>query len=138
MRPHRIIACLALAAVPAGASGCGQSPTEKANLGQVRTVVTRFAESSDASACGLLTENALVNVYGGLKAQLREARRNCVKRSVNFKGEPVTITQAQLIDNQTAKVNALSKDRKFTYSVMLRRPKRVWRIDQITQFKTQP
>jgi hypothetical protein len=116
-------------------AGCGDDPVEKANIGQVRSVVTRFASAHDASACDLLTGNALTNVYGGFSPDVAKAKAACVRKSAGFKGEPINITKASVIDQQTAKVNALSTDGKFTYSVTVRRPKKTWLIDQITLHK---
>ena len=131
MARKRIIPVLLLVLV----AGCGEDPVEKANIGQVRSVVTRFAEAGDAGACDLLTGNALVNVYGNFDSLYVVAKANCVKKASGFKGEPIDITKAQVIDNQTAKVNALSTDGKFTYSVTVRRPPKKWLIDQITLHK---
>jgi hypothetical protein len=134
MRP--LLATLAVAAL--ALAGCGDDPIEKANIGKVRAVVTQFAESGDASACDLLTGDALVNVYGGFNAPVEKARANCKRRAASFRGEPVTIQKADVIDNQTAKVLALSKDGKFTYSVTVRRPHKKWLIDEINQHKVVP
>jgi ABC-type glycerol-3-phosphate transport system substrate-binding protein len=138
MRPPRLLAPVALAAVALGAAGCGSDPIEAANLPQVRSVVERFAAAGDASACDLLTDTALENVYGGFKPNPAAAKKACVKASTAFKGEPVSIQKAAVIDNMTAKVNALSKDGKFTYSITVRRPGKTWLIDQINQYKVRP
>lgn len=133
MSPRRVLSPLLLAAaVAVGASACRSDSSTKANISEVRSVVIQFAAASDARACDLLTGNALVNVYGGFTSPPAVAKAKCVKRSAGFKGEPITITKAQLIDNQTAKVNALSTDGRFTYSVTVRRPRKTWLIDQIT------
>jgi hypothetical protein len=134
----RTLAALALAAVALAASGCGDDPVTKANIAKVRGVVTRFAEAGDASACNLLTGNALTNVYGAFNPDVAQAKANCVKNSASFKGEPITIVKASVIDNQTAKVNALSKDGKYTYSITVRKPGKTWLIDQITLHKVTP
>jgi hypothetical protein len=115
--------------------GCGEDPVDKANAGEVRSVVLRFAAASDASACDLLTAEALRNVYGGFGSKLRKARAACRKRSGQFRGEQVKITKLDVIDNETARVAALSRDEKFTYSVTVRRPAKRWLIDQITLHK---
>ncbi|MEA2459370.1 MAG: hypothetical protein QOC95_2342 [Thermoleophilaceae bacterium] len=134
----RTTAALALVAVAIAAAGCGADPVEKANIGKVRAVVNQFSQASDASACNLLTGDALSNVYGGFNPDVARARANCVNKSAAFKGEPIDITKASVIDNQTAKVNALSKDGKFTYSITVRRPGKQWLIDQITLHKVRP
>jgi hypothetical protein len=132
MRRISLIALLALAA-----SGCGTSAKEKADLGQARAVVERFAAAHDASACDLLTNFAVKTVYGNFTAKPARARANCAKKAKGFKGEQVTVVKTSLLDDLTAKVSAHSADGKFTYSVNLRRkgPKKPWRIDQITQAK---
>jgi hypothetical protein len=119
-------------------AGCGgASPKEKADLGQARSVVVRFAAASDASACGLLTANAVKAIYGNFNGKATTARANCVKKSAGFKGDNVTIIKSSLIDNLTAKVIAHSSDQKFSYSVNLRRVAagKPWRIDSISQAK---
>lgn len=116
-------------------AGCGDDPVAKANKGKVREVVLRFALADDASACDLLTADALKNVYGGFGDKLAPARAACRKRSPQFRGEKVKITKLSVVDRQTARVAALSPDGKFTYSVTVRRPGKRWLIDQITVHK---
>jgi hypothetical protein len=117
-------------------AGCGASAKEKADLGQARSVVQQFAAASDASACGLLTDNALVNVYGNFKSPA-VGKATCVKKSAKFKADQVTIIRSSLLDPLTAKVVAHSSDGKFSYSVNLRRLAggKPWRIDSIAQAK---
>lgn len=133
MRAFLCVAAFVAAAF--GASGCGDDPVEKANLPRVRAVVTQFAESSDPSACDLLTGVALQDVYGGFNDPVPKARANCKRRGAKFRGEPVKIVKAAVIDSETARVSALSADGKFTYSVTLRRPGKRWLIDEISQHK---
>ena len=116
-------------------TGCGDDPVEKANRGQVRDVVLKFAEADDASACDLLTAEALRNVYGGFGSKLAKARAACRRRAPKFRGERVKITKLDVIDNETARVAALSADEKFTYSVTVRHPGKRWLIDQVTVHK---
>jgi hypothetical protein len=132
MRPA-LIASLVLGLFVAG---CGTSAKEKADLGQARSVVEQFAAATDASACNLLTDNALVNVYGNFKSPAA-GKANCVKKSAKFKGDQVTIFRSELLDPLTAKVIAHSSDKKFSYSVNLRRVTgtKPWRIDSIAQAK---
>jgi predicted Zn-dependent protease with MMP-like domain len=119
-------------------SGCGdQSPKEKADLGQARSIVERFAAAHDASACDLLTATALKDIYGNFKGAKAKAKANCVKKATGFKGDQITIIRSELLDNLTAKVIAHSSDEKFSFSVNLRRVAagKPWRIDSISQAK---
>jgi hypothetical protein len=118
-------------------AGCGDDPKVKAELDQARSVVTRFAGASDASACKLLTTNALKDLYGKFTAPRPKALENCARTATGFKGEPIKIIRSELLDDLTAKVVAHSSDEKFSYSVNLRRKtaKRPWRIDSIAQAK---
>jgi ABC-type oligopeptide transport system substrate-binding subunit len=133
--PLTLAVLVAALAVSVALAGCGDDPLTKANAGKVRSVVLRFAAADDASACDLLTADALRNVYGGFNARVPKARAACVRRSARFRGAPIKIVKLALIDNVTAKVNALSSDGKFTYSVTVRRPGKRWLIDQITLHK---
>ena len=119
------------------AAGCGTDPKEKADLGQARSVVERFAGASDASACDLLTTVALQNLYGNFSATPAKSKANCVKTAAGFKGGQIRIIRSELLDNLTAKVVAHSADEKFSYSVNLRRVSgtKPWRIDSIAQAK---
>jgi hypothetical protein len=101
----------------------------------VRALVTRFAAADDSSACDMLTGKALKDLYGRFNSPIPEARANCVRASAKFGREPIDITQVEIIDDVTAKVNALGNGGKFTYSVTLRRPHGRWRIDEVNQFK---
>jgi hypothetical protein len=128
---------LVVAVCAVALAGCGASAKEKADLGQARSVVERFAASGDASACDLLTNDALKNLYGNFDASPAKAKANCVKTSTRFKGGQVRFIRSQLLDDLTAKVVAHSADEKFSYSVNLRRlgGGRPWRIDSISQAK---
>src|SRR3954452_18738176 len=133
MRRVVVIAVLALSV-----AGCGStSPEEKADLGQARSVVVRFAAAHDASACDLMTPEALRNIYGNFKGAAAKGRASCVKRPAGLKGDRVTIIKSDLLENLTAKVVAHSSDEKFSYSVNLRRKAagKPWRIDSISQAK---
>jgi hypothetical protein len=130
-------AILVSAACAAALAGCGTDPKEKADLGQARSVVEHFAGAADASACDLLTDTALVNLYGNFTALPAKAKANCVKTAAGFKGGQIKIIRSELLDNLTAKVVAHSADEKFSYSVNLRRLSgaKPWRIDSIAQAK---
>src|SRR3954447_19597251 len=118
------------------ASGCGQSAAEKRDLATARSIVHRFSQASDASACGLLTNKAVRALYARCSAPAGRSRANCAKRSRLFRGEPVEITRSELLDPRTIKVNALDQDGKFSYQVNLRKgPTGRWRIDLVTQAK---
>jgi hypothetical protein len=118
-------------------AGCGSDPKVEAELGQARSVVEHFAGASDASACDLLTDDALVNLYGNFSAPPAKAKANCVKTAAGFKGGQIKIIRSELLDDLTAKVVAHSADEKFSYSVNLRRTSggKPWRIDSIAQAK---
>jgi hypothetical protein len=134
MRPLRATAALVLSAAALGTAGCGDNPGTPSDPATVRSLVTRFAAAGDASACDMLTGNALKNLYGRFNSPIPKAKANCVKRSAKFSGEPIEITKVEIIDDVTAKVNALGKGGTFTYGVTLRKGKR-WLIDEINQYK---
>ena len=116
--------------------GCGQSASEKRDLATARGIVKRFSETSDSSACRLLTYKAVQALYGKFTAPVPKARANCARRSRFFRGEPVEITRSELLDPHTIKINALDQDGKFSYQVNLRKGTGGrWRIDLITQAK---
>jgi hypothetical protein len=121
------------------AAGCGQSAAEKRDLATARSIVQRFSEASDKSACDFLTNKAVRALYGRFKAPPGRSRANCARRARAFRGEPVEITRAELLDPRTIKVNALDQDGKFSYQVNLRKgPTGRWRIDLVTQAKVTP
>jgi hypothetical protein len=145
MRPPRAIALLALAAVPicVAVAGCGTSAEEAANLKRIRALVTSFAESHGPQACRLLTGAQVVKVYGGggtPAPKVPVARAKCVKASASFRGEPIKITNAQIVNDTTAKVNAENNAGTFTYTVTIRRgtKKKPWKIDGISQYLVKP
>lgn len=118
--------------------GCGGAdPKENAEIGKARAVVERFAAAGDASACDLLTDVALVDIYGNFTEQPAKAKANCVKTAAGFKAGRITIIKSQVVDDLTARVVAHDADEKFTYSVTLRRTSagKPWQIDSIAQAK---
>jgi hypothetical protein len=127
-----LLACAALAALP----GCGKAKSA-VDEAQIRSVVTQFAESGDAHACDLLSPDALVDLYGGFRKPVPVARAACVRRAGQFRGAPVTITHVNVVDASTASVTALDPAGDVTYSVAMRRFGPAWRIDDISQSKTQ-
>jgi hypothetical protein len=127
---------LALTALALALPGCGEDAKTKQSRADIRQVVTRFAAAHDASACNLLTDDGLRNVYGGFTASPAKAKRNCIARSTRFKGEAVKVTQINFTDANTAKAGALGANGKVAYTVTLRRSGNSrWRINQITQGK---
>jgi hypothetical protein len=132
----RLISLVAVLGLGLVLGGCGQNASEKANIAAARSVVERFARASDASACRLLTYNAVQALYGKFTATPAQSRRNCVRRAVHFRGETVKITRSELLDPMTIKINALDQDGKFSYQVNLRKGRGGrWRIDLISQAK---
>jgi hypothetical protein len=125
-----------LAAATLALAGCGNSASG-IDAKQIRSVVTQFAAADGPKACSLLSPDGLVNVYGGFTMPLARARANCLRASAGFRGRPVTLTVMRVIDPNTVKQGALSPNRKVTYSVTLRKFGPSWRIDEITQSKTQ-
>jgi hypothetical protein len=143
MRPQRLIAVLALAALPLAAGGCGTSAAEQDSLKTVRALTTEFAAAHGPRACHLLTGSAVVKVYGGggtPAPTVPQARAKCVKASVAFRGEPIKVTGAQLLTPTVARVNAENQAHTFTYAVTFHRAttKGRWRIDDISQYKVKP
>ena len=132
----RILPVAAVLVLAIVLGGCGQSASEKRDLANARSIVKRFSEASDSSACKLLTYKAVRALYGKFTAPAAKARANCARRARSFRGEPVEITRTELLDPSTIKVNALDQDGKFSYQVNLRKGSGGrWRIDLITQAK---
>jgi hypothetical protein len=126
---------LLAACTPILLAGCGSDkPVDRA---QIRSVVLQFAEAGGPKACTLLSPQQLVNLYGGFKAPEAVARKRCIAKSKNFKGEPVRITSMQILDDATARVGAVNPKGDVTYTVNVRRFGPAWRIDRINQTKTE-
>src|SRR3954471_13602346 len=111
----RVLPLLAAAAL--AVSGCGDDASKTVDVKQIRSVVTQFADANGPKACALLSPDGLVNVYGGFTQPVAQARANCLRKSVSFKGRPVTLTVLKVIDGDTVRQGSLSPDRKITYSV---------------------
>jgi hypothetical protein len=126
-----------LAAAALAVSGCGGDSSKKVDVKQIRSVVTQFAEADGPKACQLMSPQGLVNVYGGFTKPVAVARANCIAKSSSFKGRPVRLTVLKVIDADTVKQGALSQNGKITYNVTLRKFGPSWRIDEITQHKTE-
>jgi hypothetical protein len=126
-----------LAAAAIAVSGCGDTGSGNVDTKQVQSVVKQFAAADGPKACALMSPDGLVNVYGGFTKPVAQARANCIAKSTKFKGAPVKLTVTKVIDGDTVKQGALSADGKTTYSVTLRKFGPSWRIDAITQHRTQ-
>jgi hypothetical protein len=122
-----------LAATAIVLAGCGNA---KVDTAQIRSVVEQFAESHDAKACDLLSQHALINLYGGFKKKnAARAKAICVERSKDFEGEQVGIDKLEVIDENRARIEAHSIGRDITYGVSLHRYGTTWRIEAISQAK---
>lgn len=138
---RRTAACLAVAAL--AFAGCGdEDPQTKENTRQVRDVVTRFAESSGADACDLLTREAVFELYGGggsaasvTTAEANTARDACREKARSFRGARVEIREVDVVGDRAAKVKALNPQGDREYNVLLRKTDEEddWLIEQITQ-----
>jgi hypothetical protein len=126
-----------LAAAAIAISGCGDDGSGTVDTKQVQSVVKQFAAANGPKACALMSPDGLVNVYGGFTKPVAAARANCLAKSRSFKGAPVRLTVTKVIDSDTVKQGALSADGKTTYSVTVRKFGPSWRIDAITQHRTQ-
>jgi hypothetical protein len=131
----RVLPLLAAAAI--AVSGCGDAASKKVDSKQIRSVVAQFAESNGPKACQLLSPDGVVNVYGSFTQPVQQARANCLAKSSSFKGRPVKLTVLKVIDADTVKQGAISEDGKTTYNVTLRKFGPSWRIDEITQHRTE-
>jgi hypothetical protein len=128
--------CLAALLAAVAVAGCGDDKSG-VDVAQIRSVVNQFATSTGAHACDLLSPKALQDVYGGFKKPVPVAKATCVRRSSRFRGQPITIKELDIIDASTARVVALNPKGDVTYNVAVRRFGPAWRIDDITQSKTQ-
>jgi hypothetical protein len=114
--------------------GCGMSASEKRDIAAAQRVTKRFSEASGPSACGLLTNHAVVALYGNFQTPPALSRSLCRRAASQFRGEPVTITRSEVLDPHTIKINALDQDKKFSYQVNLRKGSHGrWRIDLVSQ-----
>lgn len=90
--------------------GEGSTTRTRSSTSQVRTVVKSFAGAANASACDLLTTDALDRIYGG--------RRKCAKRSSKFQRGAVRIVKSVIIP-PFASVKATSLDGRTLFTVRL-------------------
>jgi hypothetical protein len=113
----------------------GGSTRRVTDSGDVRAVVKSFANSADARACDLLTDDALQRVYGG--------RKRCVRRSARFRAGEVRVTRT-VVSERNASVKATTLDGRTLYTVKLQKvspgcrtglPGNQWLISSV---RTQP
>jgi hypothetical protein len=139
IRAGRGAACVALAAL--ALSGCGGDDGSEEDVRQVRDVVNRFAGAEDREACDLLTDEALVELYGGGSSSatsgpaVDRAEDACVERSAQFRGARVRIEKVDIVAERAARVKAFNEPHDREYNLLLRKPEGEddWLIDQIIQ-----
>jgi len=116
-------------------AACGaQTPPPDPRAGEVVRTIQSFAAAEGPRACDLLTEGALVRVYGG--------RASCLERSRGFeagevKVEEITVTR----DGNRATAEARSVGGSQQFTVVAQRvgppgcrppcPQARWRIDSV-------
>jgi hypothetical protein len=131
---RRIILLLAAALLAVVVAGCGLTAAEKRDLRRAEQITKRYAAASGPQACSLLSHHALKALYGNWTTPWRLSRSICLRRAAEFRGEPVTITRSELLDEKTIKINALDEDGQFSYQVNLRKGGLGhWRIDLVSQ-----
>jgi len=131
----RVLPLLSIAAVVL--AGCGADTSPNVDVKQIQSVVQQFAAGTGPKACALLSPDGVVNVYGAFTQPVAKARANCIARSSSFRGAPIKLTVLRVIDDQTVKQGATNEKGDVTYSITLRKFGPSWRIDEITQRKTQ-
>jgi hypothetical protein len=118
-------------------AGCGDSSSTKVDVKQIQSVVKQFASATGPKACRLLSPDGVVNVYGGFTQPVEKARANCIAHSSQFRGAPIKLTVLRVIDSDTVKQGAMNEKGDVTYNITLRKFGPSWRIDEITQRKTE-
>ena len=131
----RVLPLLPIAAVLL--AGCGGDSSTKVDVKQIQSVVKQFAAATGPQACQLLSPDGVVNVYGQFTQPVKQARANCLAHASKFRGAPIKLTVLRVIDDQTVKQGATNMKGDVTYNVTLRKFGPSWRIDEITQRKTQ-
>jgi hypothetical protein len=131
----RVLPLLPIAAVLL--AGCGADTSSKVDVKQIQSVVKQFAAATGPKACTLLSPDGVVNVYGAFTQPVAKARANCFARAPRFRGAPIKLTVLRVIDDQTVKQGATNMKGDVTYNITLRKFGPSWRIDEITQRKTQ-
>ena len=131
----RVLPLVSIAAVLL--AGCGSDASTKVDVKQIQSVVQQFAAATGPKACALLSPDGVVNVYGGFTQPVAKARANCIAHASSFRGAPIKLTVMHVIDNQTVKQGATNAKGDVTYNITLRKFGPSWRIDEITQKKTQ-
>ena len=131
----RVLPLVSIAAVLL--SGCGGVESTHVDVKQIQSVVRQFASGTGPQVCQLLSPDGVVNVYGAFTQPVQKARANCIARSSQFRGAPIKLTVLRVIDDQTVKQGATNAKGDVTYSITLRKFGPSWRIDEITQRKTE-
>ena len=131
----RVLPLLSIAAVLL--AGCGGDESTKVDVKQIQSVVKQFASGTGPQVCQLLSPDGVVNVYGAFTQPVAKARANCIAHSSQFRGAPIKLTVLRVIDDQTVKQGATNAKGDVTYSITLRKFGPSWRIDEITQRKTE-
>ena len=123
--PPLLAAAACAAVVLAGCTDHG------ADEKKVKTAVNEFAAASGPRACDLLTQNALVQVYGGRHPD--KARGQCAAASARFAGAQIDITNVHFTDSSTAKVSVAGVPPTHHYTVTVVKFGKRWRIDGIAR-----
>ena len=121
-----LLAAAACAAV--ALAGCTDHGADEK---KVKTAVNEFAAASGPRACDLLTQNALVQVYGGEHPE--KAHEQCVAAAKRFTGTKIDITNVHWTDNNTAKVSVGKPKAVHHYTVTVVKFGTRWRIDGIVR-----
>ena len=128
----RRIACAAAAALCAALPLAGCSGDRDTGAGRkIEAVVKRFALAHGPDACALLSDHAVVQVYGGGSYDTRAARRSCATASARFKGQAVEVTFVKIASSTGAHVTARTPDGKRYWGVSMVKSHDRWLIDGI-------
>jgi hypothetical protein len=122
-----LLAALALAA-------CGGEPPPDPRAGEVVRAIQSFAAADGPRACDLLTEAAVVRLYGG--------RAGCLSRSRGFEVGEVKVEEVAIAGNgmrATAEARSVGGSQRFTVVAQLVMPpgcrppcpEARWRIDSV-------
>lgn len=124
----RLVPLAAAACAAMVLAGCGDNSADDK---KVRAVVNQFAAEHGPRACDLLTQDALVQIYGGEHPET--AHEQCVAASKRFTGTTVDITNVHFTDSSTAKVSVGKEKAPHHYTVTVVKFGSRWRIDGIVR-----